>query len=66
MLGSNSPRMLSVRLPVVDSWNVWWSIYDSSGERFAEIKAEVDAVMPEGRPVEATAAVLVTFPGRAG
>ena len=24
MLGSNSPRMLSIGLPVVDSWNVWW------------------------------------------
>jgi alkanesulfonate monooxygenase SsuD/methylene tetrahydromethanopterin reductase-like flavin-dependent oxidoreductase (luciferase family) len=66
MLGSNSPRMLSIGLPVVDSWNVWWSIYDNSVERFAELKAEVDAVMPEGRYVEATAAVLVTFPGGKG
>jgi alkanesulfonate monooxygenase SsuD/methylene tetrahydromethanopterin reductase-like flavin-dependent oxidoreductase (luciferase family) len=66
MLGSNSPRMLSIGLPVVDSWNVWWSIYDNSVERFAEIKAEVDAVMPEGRSVEATAAVLVTLPGGRG
>ena len=66
MLGSNSPRMLSIGLPVVDSWNVWWSIYDNSVERFAEVKAEVDAAMPEGRNVEATAAVLVTLPGGAG
>ena len=66
MLGSNSPRMLSIGLPVVDYWNVWWSIYDNSVERFAEIKAEVDAVMPEGRYVEATAAVLVTLPGGKG
>jgi alkanesulfonate monooxygenase SsuD/methylene tetrahydromethanopterin reductase-like flavin-dependent oxidoreductase (luciferase family) len=66
MLGSNSPRMLSIGLPVADSWNVWWSIYDNSVERFAEIKAEVDAVMPEGRHVEATAAVLVTLPGGEG
>ena len=62
MLGSNSPRMLSIGLPVVDSWNVWWSIYDNSVERFAEIKAEVDAATPAGRSVEATAAVLVTLP----
>ncbi len=62
MLGSNSPRMLSIGLPVVDSWNVWWSIYDNSVERFAEIRAGVDAAMPEGREVEATAAVLVTLP----
>jgi alkanesulfonate monooxygenase SsuD/methylene tetrahydromethanopterin reductase-like flavin-dependent oxidoreductase (luciferase family) len=66
MLGSNSPRMLSIGLPVVDSWNVWWSIYDNSVERFAEVRAEVDAVLPEGRDVEATAAVLVTLPGGKG
>jgi alkanesulfonate monooxygenase SsuD/methylene tetrahydromethanopterin reductase-like flavin-dependent oxidoreductase (luciferase family) len=66
MLGSNSPRMLGIGLPVVDSWNVWWSIYDNSVERFAQVKAEVDAATPEGRGVEATAAVLVTLPGGRG
>jgi len=66
MLGSNSPRMLSIGLPVVDSWNIWWSIYDNSVEKFAQVKAEVDAVMPEGRTVDATAAVLVTLPGGRG
>lgn len=66
MLGSNSPRMLSIGLPVVDSWNVWWSIYGNSVEGFAEVKAGVDALMPEGRSVEATAAVLVTLPGGKG
>lgn len=63
MVGSNGPRMLSIALPVVDSWNVWWSTYENSVSRFVEIKAEVDAAMPEGRHVEATAAVLVTLPG---
>jgi alkanesulfonate monooxygenase SsuD/methylene tetrahydromethanopterin reductase-like flavin-dependent oxidoreductase (luciferase family) len=66
MLGSNSPRMLRIGLPVVDAWNVWWSIYDNSVERFAEIKAEVDAAVPEGREVVATAAVLVTLASGAG
>jgi probable F420-dependent oxidoreductase len=66
MLGSNSPRMLSIGLPLADAWNVWWSIYDNSVERFAEIKAEVDAAMPERRSVAATAAVLVTLPGGRG
>jgi alkanesulfonate monooxygenase SsuD/methylene tetrahydromethanopterin reductase-like flavin-dependent oxidoreductase (luciferase family) len=66
MLGSNSPRMLGIGLPVADSWNVWWNSYDNSVERFAEVKAEVDAVMPGGRYVEATAAVLVTLPGGEG
>lgn len=66
MLGSNSPRMLSIGLPVADSWNVWWSIYGNSVERFTQVKAGVDAVMPDGRCVEATAAVLVTMPGGRG
>jgi len=66
MVGSNAPRMLSIALPVVDSWNVWWSSYENSVSRFAQIKAEVDAAMPEGRHVEATAAVLVTLPGGQG
>jgi alkanesulfonate monooxygenase SsuD/methylene tetrahydromethanopterin reductase-like flavin-dependent oxidoreductase (luciferase family) len=61
MLGSTSPRMLSIGLPVVDAWNVWWSLYDNSVEKFAQLKAEVDAVVPEGRSVDATAAVLVTL-----
>ena len=66
MLGSNSPRMLGIGLPVVDSWNVWWSIYDNSVEKFAQVKAGVDAVTPEGRTVDATAAVLVTLPAGRG
>ena len=66
MLGSNAPRMLSIGLPVADSWNIWWNRYDNSVERFAEVKAEVDAVMPAGRFVEATAAVLVTLTGGEG
>jgi alkanesulfonate monooxygenase SsuD/methylene tetrahydromethanopterin reductase-like flavin-dependent oxidoreductase (luciferase family) len=66
MLGSNSPRMLAIGLPVVDAWNVWWSIYDNSAERYAEVKAEVDALMPDGRAVAATAAVMVTIPGGRG
>lgn len=66
MLGSNGPRMLGIGLPVADSWNVWWSRYDNSVERFAEVKADVDALMPSGRDVEATAAVLVTLPGGRG
>ncbi len=66
MVGSNSPRMLSIALPVVDSWNVWWSIYRNSVERFPELKAEVDAVTPAGPRIEASAAVLVTLPEGSG
>ena len=66
MLGSTSPRMLSIGLPVVDSWNVWWSIYGNSVERFAEVKAGVDTVISPARHVDATAAVLVTLSGGRG
>jgi len=66
MLGSNSPRMLGIGLPVVDAWNVWWSVYGNSVERFAEVKGSVDAVTPPGRHVAATAAVLVTLEGGGG
>src|SRR5215210_7200439 len=66
MLGSNSPRMLGIGLPLVDSWNVWWSIYDNSVDRFAAVKADVDAAMPEGRYADGTAAVFVTLPGGRG
>jgi probable F420-dependent oxidoreductase len=66
MLGSNSPRMLRIGLPVVDAWNVWWSIYGNSVAGFAEVKAGVDAAMPDGRSVAATAAVMVTMSGGHG
>jgi len=66
MLGSNSPRMLSIGLPVVDSWNVWWSGYDNAVDHFAEVAAEVAAATPPGRTVDATAAVLVTLPAGRG
>ena len=66
MLGSTSPRMLSIGLPVVDFWNVWWSIYDNAVDRFAEIAGQVEAATPAGRSVDATAAVLVTMPGGRG
>jgi alkanesulfonate monooxygenase SsuD/methylene tetrahydromethanopterin reductase-like flavin-dependent oxidoreductase (luciferase family) len=66
MLGSNSPRMLGIGLPVVDAWNVWWSMYDNSVERFIQVKDEVDAATPAGRSPAATAAVLVTLPSGKG
>ena len=67
MLGSNSPRMLGIGLPVVDSWNVWWSIYDNSVERFARGQGRGRrGRRREGGSVEATAAVLVTLPGGRG
>ena len=65
-MGSISPRMLSIALPVVDAWNVWWSIYGNSVEGYADVKRQVDAATPAGRKVDATACVLVTLPVGAG
>jgi len=70
MVGSNSPRMLSIALPRVDAWNVWWSIYGNTPEGFAAAKADVDAACAvAGRQpgeVQATAAVYVQVAGGEG
>ncbi len=66
IVGSNSPRMLSIALPVVDAWNVWWSIYGNSVEGYAAVVEDVASRVPEGRNVGATAAVLVTMPSGSG
>ncbi|HEY4333555.1 MAG TPA: LLM class flavin-dependent oxidoreductase, partial [Ilumatobacteraceae bacterium] len=63
LLGSASPRMLSIGLPQVDMWNVWWTIYGNTADGFAALRGEVDeAVAAAGREpgsVGATAAVYV-------
>ncbi len=70
MVGSIRPRMLSITLPHVSAWNVWWSDYGNSPEGFAAVKARIDeAVVAAGRSVadvQATAAVYVQLPGGTG
>lgn len=70
MLGSNSPRMASIGLPHVDSWNVWWSIFGNTPEGFAEVVTDMRArTAASGRnpdEVEATACVYVQVPGGVG
>ena len=70
MLGSTSPRMLSIGLPHVDQWNVWWSIYGNTPDGFAREKAKVDdAIVRAGRrpaEIEATCAVHVRMSGGSG
>jgi probable F420-dependent oxidoreductase len=70
MLGSTSPRMLSIGLPHVDQWNVWWSIYGNTAAGFASEKARVDAALVatgrEPSAVEATCAVHIRLPGGGG
>lgn len=66
VLGSNSPRMLRLGLPHVGAWNVWWSVYGNTVSGFAAAKADVDAAVPAGHSVDATACVLVSLPGGGG
>jgi alkanesulfonate monooxygenase SsuD/methylene tetrahydromethanopterin reductase-like flavin-dependent oxidoreductase (luciferase family) len=65
MVGSTRPRMLSITLPHVDSWNVWWSDYGNTTAGFAHVKSQVDRKIAElGRTdrVSATCAVFVQLP----
>jgi len=70
MIGSVRPRMLSITLPHVDAWNVWWSDYGNTPAGFAEMKARVDEqVVQSGRTpgsVAATCAVMIQLPGGVG
>jgi alkanesulfonate monooxygenase SsuD/methylene tetrahydromethanopterin reductase-like flavin-dependent oxidoreductase (luciferase family) len=70
MVGSTRPRMLSITLPFVDSWNVWWSDYGNSPAGFSELKAKVDdQALQHGRQagsVSATCAVFIQLPGGGG
>ncbi len=70
MIGSTAPRMLSIALPHVQSWNVWWSRFGNTVEGFAREAARVtEHCQQAGRvagEVQATAAVYVQVPGGAG
>ncbi|MEP7201557.1 MAG: LLM class flavin-dependent oxidoreductase [Ilumatobacteraceae bacterium] len=70
MVGSVRPRMLSITLPYVDAWNVWWSDYGNTPAGFAALKATVDQhVIQHGRTagsVSASCALLVQLPGGDG
>jgi len=70
MVGSNSPRMLSIALPHVHAWNVWWSIYGNTPAGCATVVGDVRRRTEElGRDpddVEATVCVYVRTPGGVG
>ena len=42
MLGANAPRMLSIGLPHVASWNTWFSRYGNTVDGFAAENAGID------------------------
>ena len=70
MIGSTGPRMLSIALPVVDGWNVWYSHYGNTIEGFRQQRARVDelarAAGRDPATLDASAAVLVRLAGGAG
>ena len=70
MLGSASPRMLSIALPYIQSWNIWWSVFGNTAHGFAEVVANVEAAcVAIGRDpatVDATAAVFVQMQSGGG
>jgi alkanesulfonate monooxygenase SsuD/methylene tetrahydromethanopterin reductase-like flavin-dependent oxidoreductase (luciferase family) len=63
VVGSTGPRMLSITLPHVAAWNVWWDEFGNEPERFAPLVERVEeACQRVGRDpaeVEATACLLV-------
>jgi len=70
MVGSTGERMLRITLPHVAAWNVWYSRYGNTPELLAPVVERVRRLAGEvGRDpgeVEATAAVMVQFPGGGG
>jgi probable F420-dependent oxidoreductase len=64
MIGANAPRMLSIALPHVASWNTWYTHYGNTPEGFAQLDANVsDVAERAGRDpatLERSACVLVS------
>jgi alkanesulfonate monooxygenase SsuD/methylene tetrahydromethanopterin reductase-like flavin-dependent oxidoreductase (luciferase family) len=69
MVGSVRPRMLSITVPHVEAWNVWWSDYHNDPAQFGALKARVDeTIAASGRAgqIDATCAVLVQLEDGSG
>lgn len=70
LIGSTAPRMLSIALPHVQSWNVWWSRFGNTVEGFereaAMVAEHCELAGRKPSDVEATAAVYVQVPGGSG
>ncbi len=70
MIGSKGPRMMSITLPHVQSWNVWFADTGNSPAGVPALRDLVDAACrAAGRDpgeIERTVAVLVRFPGGTG
>ena len=67
MIGANAPRMLSIALPHVESWNTWHTHYGNTPDGFSRHNAQVtEAAERAGRDpatLERSACVLVSAGG---
>lgn len=65
MIGSNSPRMLSIALPHVDMWNSWYQAFDNDPAELPALLRHIDqACRQAGRDpasVQRTVALLLKF-----
>jgi probable F420-dependent oxidoreductase len=65
MIGSNSPRMLSIALPHVAMWNSWYNDFDNSPEGLEPLLVRIDSACDQaGRDpatLERTVALLLSF-----
>lgn len=70
MVGTNRPRMLSITLPHVHAWNVWWTVFGNTPEGLAPVVADVrhqtERAGRDPDDVMATACVHVQAPGGVG
>lgn len=70
MIGSTGPRMLSITLPYVDSWNVWHAWHGNTPQGFSETNATIDdacrAVGRDPDEVQRSTAVYWQFAGGGG
>lgn len=67
MVGSNSPRMLSITLPHVAKWNSWFVDFDNDPSRLPALLSSIDAACADvGRDpstLEKSVALLIGLPG---
>jgi probable F420-dependent oxidoreductase len=70
MVGSSRPRMLSLTLPYVQSWNAWFQDFENDPDQLPPLLKRIEAACREaGRDpgeVEKTVALHLAFPGQEG
>ena len=70
MIGSTGPRMLSITLPYVDQWNVWYASFGNTVSGLSETLKELDLACARANrdpsTLERTAALYVQAPGGTG